>query len=861
MRWFSFSSLRMRIALLIFLAMVPVLGLALNTYLQEREIAISGVEEEVQRTAQYAAGTQEQLIEGTRQLLVALSSLRPVDEHTAKICSERFADMLSEYPTYANLGATLTDGTLFCSASGLHQPLDISNQTWFKQSVKTGDFAIGVSDMSGEPKKPALVFSYPISDDNGNAHGVVFAVLTLDVLNQITSQVQLPEKAEFIMTYEDGTIVSYLPDSDRWVGKTMRDAQIIKTILTKGQDVTEGRGMDGVSRLYAFTPLHSTVDTGLYLCIGIPTSLAYSDANTVLLHHLVGLGLVTLLALLAVWFGGDVFILRRVNALVSASKRLSRGDMKARTGLRHGTGELDQLARAFDEMAEALEDHAVQLRGAEAKYRTLVEQMPVVIYTARLDSVRTPIYISPQLESMLGFTPDEWTAEAELWVKRIHPEDLEQVLVMLESSLSEKKPFRAEYRLFARDGRLMWFSDEAVIVQDHASGSAYLQGTMRDITEARKSEEALRESEERFRLLVECVKDYAIFMLDPQGSVVSWNTGTERLKGYSADEIIGGNYSSFYSSEDRKSGVPARDLDAAKANGSFENEGWRVRKDGSSFWADAMLTALYDKRNRLIGFSCITRDLTEHKLAEEKLLKYQEQLRSLASQLSLAEERERRRIAIELHDRVGQALAMSKIRLGVLKHSLPASDLKPSVDEIRKLIEEAIQDTRSLIFKISSPILYELGFEAALEWLAEQLQKQHGIQAGYEDDRLPKPLDDDIRVILFQATSELLVNVAKHAGASRVKVSSRREGDRILVSVEDDGVGFDASKIGSHWRSAVGFGLFSISERLKCMNGHVEIESEPGSRTCVTLVAPLRLENEKADSIQLLPERSAGQAH
>jgi len=236
----------------------------------------------------------------------------------------------------------------------------------------------------------------------------------------------------------------------------------------------------------------------------------------------------------------------------------------------------------------------------------------------------------------------------------------------------------------------------------------------------------------------------------------------------------------------------------------------------------------------------IARDITERKRAEDQLLAYQGRLQSLASELSLAEERERRRIARDLHDRIGQTLAICKIKLGALRASASSTGLAGPLDEIHELIDEIIQETRSLTFEVSSPILYELGLEAAVEWLVEQIQEQYGLLSHFEDDRQPKPLDDDVRVLLFQAVRELLTNVAKHAQAHNVKVSLRRENSNIKITVEDDGNGFDTSDVVSHWSRAEGFGLFSIRERLGHLGGCLEVESEPGHGTWATLAAPLK---------------------
>jgi DNA-binding NarL/FixJ family response regulator/signal transduction histidine kinase len=247
---------------------------------------------------------------------------------------------------------------------------------------------------------------------------------------------------------------------------------------------------------------------------------------------------------------------------------------------------------------------------------------------------------------------------------------------------------------------------------------------------------------------------------------------------------------------------------------------------------------LAEERNLINAIAERVSRIIEHHRARERVLEYQEELRYLASQVSLSEERERRRIAVSLHDRVGHILAIAKFKLEDLQESVPADTL----NEIIQLIDQTIKDTRSLTFELSPPVLHELGFEAALEWLTKQTREQHPISTEFVDDGLPKPLGDDMRVVLFQAVRELLVNVSKHAHAESVKVSSRRSGDAIQIHVEDDGVGFDPFEVASRRGKDGGFGLFNISERLGYLDGRMEISSMPGNGTRVILTAPLKSE-------------------
>ena len=224
-------------------------------------------------------------------------------------------------------------------------------------------------------------------------------------------------------------------------------------------------------------------------------------------------------------------------------------------------------------------------------------------------------------------------------------------------------------------------------------------------------------------------------------------------------------------------------------------------------------------------------------LSRKKLRASQEQLLSLTAKLALAEEQERRRIATELHDNVGQTLAMFKFKMSALEKQAASTGLSLPLDEVRKLSEQAIAFIRSLTDELSPPVLYELGFEAAVEWLAERHQKHHGVSIELENDGEPKPLDGDVSVILFQSVRELLANVAKHARAEEVRISLKTDGNLMRVTVEDDGRGFNPEEISQVDK----IGIFGIYEKLTSAGGRFDLQSEPGRGTRVTLEIPLTI--------------------
>ncbi|MBF0226426.1 MAG: GAF domain-containing sensor histidine kinase [Desulfobacterales bacterium] len=227
--------------------------------------------------------------------------------------------------------------------------------------------------------------------------------------------------------------------------------------------------------------------------------------------------------------------------------------------------------------------------------------------------------------------------------------------------------------------------------------------------------------------------------------------------------------------------------------------------------------------------------------AEEELLKYQGKLRSLSSELLLIEEKERRRIAVELHDRIGQTLTVSRIKLGSLRNQV-SSKFSKEIDEIGDLIEQTIHDTRSLTFELSPHILYEIGLSAAIEALSDDITERYGIEIEFKDDFNDSLMEESIRVLLFQAVRELFFNMVKHANAKHAIISIKDD-EGIKIDIEDDGIGFNSSDVYTYDKKKKSFGLFSIRERLSHHGGYIDINSIPSKGTHITLFLPVKSEH------------------
>jgi PAS domain S-box-containing protein len=367
----------------------------------------------------------------------------------------------------------------------------------------------------------------------------------------------------------------------------------------------------------------------------------------------------------------------------------------------------------------------------------------------------------------------------------------------------------------------------------------------REVKERKQAEEVLGESEEQYRLLVQNIpaiiyrgfKDWTVQFFDEK---------VGRLTGYSTEEFNskGIKWSDIIVEEDFET-VKQDFIKALKTDKSYVRE-YRIRtKTGGVLWIQDRGQIVCDDKDEIEYVSGVFFDVTGHKEVEEKLLAYQQQLRSLASELTLSEERERRRIASDLHDSTIQLLAISKMKLGVLEGSAPSDTLAGELGGIHEFVGQALEQTRSLTFELSPPELNTLGLEAALAHLTRRMEKLHSIRFDYvEVDQLPE-LDEDIKILLFRAAQELLLNAVKHAQAQNIRLSLGSEDKQLLIKVEDDGVGFDMPQEGHLLTDSRGFGLFSIRERLRNVGGRIEIHSSRGQGTRIALVVPLKAKREK----------------
>ncbi|MGA9031673.1 MAG: EAL domain-containing protein [Sulfuricaulis sp.] len=370
----SITGLRTRLMLLVGFAVIPAFGLMGYTAISQRQQAAVNAERDAIKLVRLAAQEQSQLIAATHQLLLILSQLPAVNQPTtATACGRILDDLRKPYPYYTNFGVATPDGRIFCSALPMTRPINITDRSYFRRAIQSRDFSIGDYQIGRITGISAINFGYSVFDAGGNIKAVVFAALDLSWLNKLITGIELPAGSTLKVVDSRGTILARLPEPDKWVGKSMRASPLVSAILANQREGTaEDPGLDGVTRLYAFTPLHNSPTGNVYVSVGIPKAVAFAAVNRDFARNVALLLLVAVLALIAAWMGSNVFVLRRIQALTGAARRLGQGDLSARTGLPHSTEELGQLARTFDDMAGALQRINRALKTLSAGNRAVV---------------------------------------------------------------------------------------------------------------------------------------------------------------------------------------------------------------------------------------------------------------------------------------------------------------------------------------------------------------------------------------------------------------------------------------------------------------------------------------------------------
>ncbi len=372
-----------------------------------------------------------------------------------------------------------------------------------------------------------------------------------------------------------------------------------------------------------------------------------------------------------------------------------------------------------------------------------------------------------------------------------------------------------------------------------------MNGTSCDIRKDRRVEKKPHLTDYHCRLLFETMLQGVVYF-DTEGKIFSANPAAEQILGKTSAELHGKTPMDLEQDTIREDGslFPGTEHPAMMALRTGQEQPVTVMgvynpRDQLYRWVNIRAVPLFQPgEEKPDQVYTLCDDITERKELEEEVHENHQMIRSMAMKLAIAEEQERCRIAGELHDKVAQGLILSKIKLGSLKTLLSSETYEGPIEAIENLITQSIQDIRSLTFQLRPPILANAGLIAALKWLAEEIRKDVGLLVEIRNRTELSALKYEIRSVIFQAVRELLLNVSKHAGSTKARISIEQEAKNIIVTVEDDGIGFAPALTGLIRPRNGGFGLFNAQQRIEHLGGRLVIKSLPGSGSRISIIVP-----------------------
>jgi PAS domain S-box-containing protein len=438
--------------------------------------------------------------------------------------------------------------------------------------------------------------------------------------------------------------------------------------------------------------------------------------------------------------------------------------------------------------------------------------------------------------SLLGRKPNGKPQRPEDFFRQVHPDDQKWVGERLNRAIKTGTNFEAEFRVVRRDGKIRWMEGYGHVMEYRAGKPVRMSGVMSDITGRKNAEVSLRQSEERLRLIMKSITDYAIITTDEHCVINGWNTGAEKTFGYTAEEAIGQTCDMIFTPEDRKAGVPKKEIETAMRKGCAEDNRWHIRKDGSRFFASGVMTPIRD--GELEGFVKITTDQTA-RMEAERALQEKETLRRLVS----GQEEERRRIARDIHDHFGQQMTALRMKIEAVKkvcdrQPMPDKNAARDIADAQKIAAGLDSDIDFIAWELRPAALDDLGLRVTLQNFVRDWSHHTKIAADFHTAGLGKKnLAFETETNLYRIAQESLNNVYKHAKASRVDVILELRKDEIVLIVEDDGIGFN---VNAKPAKDKGMGLGGMRERAALLGGTLDLESDKGKGTTVFARVPAK---------------------
>lgn len=575
----SIIGLRGRLVLVVLIAIVPSLGLIYYNARKQRAAAVEQAQEDVARITRLTAADCGRVVEGARQLLVAVAELPDVRSGDSSRCSASLSRLMQKYQIYSNLGVASPDGKVVCSAVPLAGPVSVGDRAWFKEASQLRDFAVGEYQVGRISGRPALNFGYPLLGDDGHVQGVLFASLDLEYLGRVLSLVLAPEGVDLAVVDHNGVTVAHTPTKDNPIGKLAPEADRIKQVASfRGRGTDQGLDAEGVERIYAFYPAGGkTPRTETYVTASVPTAVAFADADRQSRNNLLGLAAVALVALLAAWYGGEAIVLRQTN----------------------------------DELEQRVRERTRELEHEQFLLRTLLDNVPDSVY---FKDTKGRFLRSSRAQAQRFGLSDPALAIGKTDFDFFAKEHAQEAFDDEQRIIHSGQPvIGVEEHSPLADGAERWVSTSKMPLRDKDGAIVGTFGISREITERKRAEISLAKERNQLRTLVDHLPNL-VFIKDTRGRYVLNNAAHRAYLGVGTlEEVVGKTVFDFYP-QDMATRIHADDQAVlASEQAVLHREEILTDRKGRKIRASTSKIPFRDEQRRIAGLVCIYDLLGEQK--------------------------------------------------------------------------------------------------------------------------------------------------------------------------------------------------------------------------------------------------------
>jgi len=852
-----YSRLHFRFGLLIFIASIPIIVITFldAKYDEDREMAIAKAH--LANLVDHAAMHEYQLFELTRQLLMAQKHLIDNKFFDKGKLNEHLEKLKELNEMYQNFGILDANGNLLMTSNKIDVNKNFSGFQFYKEAIKKKEFLLGPEDLTDNNNNKIIYAALPITNGSDKIEYIIFAKVKGTSYFQIGNELinSFPKHSIFIKTDDEGFVLNHFPSGNKDILKKLVHSKEYQKLFTDKSDDSGSFQIKLSNNIcYEFiysSPINNSYKK-YYLIAGINRDQFLSEYYYSLNDDIILNGLVFVAIFILSWFLIKIYILNSIFSLIATTKKFTKGDFSKRSGLKYSISEIGELAESFDNLLDELnqeidrrDEIEKSLRLSEKRFREVLENVKLI--AIMLDKDGNIKFANNYLLNLTSWNLDEILDKN--WYDIFLPQEIQNKAKATFIDLVSKGEYSAhkENYIITRTGEKRLISWNNTINRDFNGNIVGTTSIGEDVTERRRIENKLQITQDRFRAVIENIP-MTIFATDKNGIfILHEGKGLKKLGmkpgenvGKSAYEIFGDFPFNVNNNEIM--------IGSEILNRLMKGETINVVSELNGVYFENYFAPSYGLNgHEITGMVGVALDITEQVKNQNekekihvKLLESKNNLQKLTHKLIEVQETEKRNLAMELHDEIGQLLTAIKIDIQNLEERISEDNPEFNLTTNTSLIEEAIEKVRNVSLALRPSILDDMGLIPTLKWLTKRIHNNSGINATLNTNIGDISLDSIMEINLYRIIQEATTNIVRHTKSDRISISLNKVDGKIKLIVRDDGQGFDVEKAFNNAGEGASLGILSIKERVELLNGKLDIQSSSSGTTLTAIFSDLK---------------------